>query len=98
MSRGYILTPLAETDPDDIRNYAAQRFGFDVADEVLEPLHRAFRFLAEHPDAAHLRQPAQHLLLRSGRHELPGFEGRVIVSGCLVASPQAQQESVDEAP
>ena len=53
MSRGYVLTPLAETDPDDIWDYAAQRFGFDVADEVLESLHRAFRFLAEHPDAGH---------------------------------------------
>ena len=56
MSRGYVLTTLAETDLDDIWDYAAQRFGFDVADEVLESLHRAFRFLAEHPDTGHPRE------------------------------------------
>jgi len=30
MNRGYILTLLAEADLDDIRDYVAERFGFDA--------------------------------------------------------------------
>ena len=41
MNRGYVLTPLAEADLDDIWDYVAERFGYDVADDVLESLHRA---------------------------------------------------------
>ena len=47
MNRGYVLTPLAEADLDDIWDYVAERFGFDLADGVLESLHRAFRLLAQ---------------------------------------------------
>ena len=46
---GYVLTPLAEADLDGIWDYVAERFGFDVADRVLDSLHDAFRLLAENP-------------------------------------------------
>lgn len=53
MNRGYVLTPLDEADLDDIWDYVAERFGFDLADGVLESLHRAFRLLAENPEIGH---------------------------------------------
>ena len=56
MNRGYVLTPLAETDLEEIWDYATERFGFGVADRVLESLHRAFRLLAEHPNVGHTRE------------------------------------------
>ena len=56
MNRGYVLTPLAEADLDDIWDYVAERFGYDLADDVLESLHRAFRLLAENPDIGHIRE------------------------------------------
>ena len=56
MKRGYVLTPLAEADLDDIWDYVAERFGFDVADEVLDSLHRTFQLLAENPDMGHTRE------------------------------------------
>ena len=56
MNRGYVLTPLAESDLDDIWDYVAERFGFDLADGVLESLHRAFRLLAENPEIGHIRE------------------------------------------
>ena len=68
-----------------------------VPDQELDG-HLTLAALGLGDDAAHPRQTAQHLLLRFCRHELPGFEGRVIVSGYPVASSQAQQESVDETP
>lgn len=49
MTAGYSLTPLAEGDLDDTWDYVADRFGFDVADGVLDSLHRAFQLLAENP-------------------------------------------------
>lgn len=56
MSYGYVLTQLAETDLDKTWDYVAERFGFDVADRVLESLHDAFRLLAENPDIGHRRE------------------------------------------
>ena len=56
MNRGYVLTPLAEADLDDIWDYVAERFGFDLGDGVLESLHRAFRLLAENPEIGHSRE------------------------------------------
>ena len=56
MNRGYVLTPLAEADLDDIWDYVAERFGFDLADGVLESLHRAFRLLAENSEIGHFRE------------------------------------------
>ena len=41
MNRGYVLTPLADADLDDIWDYVAERFGYDLADDVLESLHSA---------------------------------------------------------
>ena len=42
MNRGYVLAPLAKADLDDVWNYLAERFGFDVAAGMLESLHRTF--------------------------------------------------------
>lgn len=56
MSREYVLTQLAETDLDQTWDYVAERFGFDVADRVLDSLHDAFRLLAENPDIGHSRE------------------------------------------
>ena len=56
MSRGYVLTQLAEADLDQTWNYVAERFGFDAADRVLESLHNAFRLLANNPDIGHNRE------------------------------------------
>jgi plasmid stabilization system protein ParE len=56
MTAGYSLTPLAEGDLDDTWDYVADRFGFDVADGVLDSLHRAFQLLAENPEIGHARE------------------------------------------
>ena len=58
MNRSYVLTPLAEADLYDIWDYVAERFGFDLADGVLESLHHAFRLLAlaESPGIEHIRE------------------------------------------
>ncbi len=56
MTAGYSLTPLAEGDLDDTWDYVADRFGFDVADGVLDSLHRAFQLLAENPEIGHPRE------------------------------------------
>jgi toxin ParE1/3/4 len=55
MTPRYVLTPLAEADLDAIWDYAAERFGFDVADRVLDSLQTAFRLLAENPGIGHAR-------------------------------------------
>ena len=55
MTAAYFLTPLAEGDLDDTWDYIADRFGFDVADGVLDSLHRAFQLLAENPEIGHAR-------------------------------------------
>lgn len=55
MTSRHVLTPLAEADLDEIWDYAAERFGFDVADRVLHSLHAAFRLLAENPGIGHAR-------------------------------------------
>ena len=55
MTARYVLTPLAEADLDEIWDYAAERFGFDVADRVLESLQQAFRLLADNPAIGHAR-------------------------------------------
>ena len=56
MNPGYVLTPLAEADLDDIWDYVAERFGYDLADDVLESLHSAFRLLAGNPEIGHIRE------------------------------------------
>ena len=56
MNRDYVLTPLAEADLDDTWDHVAERFGYDVADDVLDSLHRAFQLLAENPDMGHGRE------------------------------------------
>jgi plasmid stabilization system protein ParE len=56
MTAGYDLTPLAEADLDDTWDYVADRFGFDVADGVLDSLHKAFQLLAENPEIGHARK------------------------------------------
>ena len=56
MTTRYLLTPLAEADLDEIWDYAAERFGFDVADRVVESLHNAFRLLAANPGIGHARE------------------------------------------
>ena len=53
MNRGYVLTPLTEADLDDIWDYVAERFGYDLVDEMLESLHPAFRSLAGNPEIGH---------------------------------------------
>ena len=53
---GYVLTPLAEADLGDVWDYVAERFGFDVADRVLDSIHDAFRLLAENPGMGHIRE------------------------------------------
>jgi plasmid stabilization system protein ParE len=58
MTAGYSLTPLAEGDLDDTWDYVADRFGFDVADGVLDSLHRAFQLLAE--DSAAMSSPERY--------------------------------------
>ena len=55
MTTRYVLTPLAEADLDQTWDYAAERFGFEVADRVLESLHRPFGF-AENPEIGHARE------------------------------------------
>ncbi len=55
MTTHYVLTPLSEADLDQAWDCAAERFGFDVADRVLESLHTAFRLLAENPAIGHAR-------------------------------------------
>ena len=66
MNRGYVFTPLAEADLDDIWDYVAERFGFDLADGVLESLHRAFQLLAENPGIGHTREDIAPPPIRSG--------------------------------
>lgn len=56
MTTSYVLTPLAEADLDLTWDYAAERFGFDVADRVLESLHTAFGLLAQNPGIGHSRE------------------------------------------
>ena len=66
MNRGYVLTPFAEADLDDIWDYVAERFGFDLADGVLESLHRAFRLLAENLEIGHTGRTLLLRPIRSG--------------------------------
>ncbi len=56
MSSSYRLTPLAENDLDETWDYVSESFGFDVADSVLEALHRAFQLLAENPEIGHTKE------------------------------------------
>ena len=56
MSRGYVLARLAEADADETWDYVTERFGFDVADRVLESLQDAFRLLAENAGIGHDRE------------------------------------------
>jgi plasmid stabilization system protein ParE len=56
MTARYTLTPLAESDLDDVWDYVAAIFKFDVADQVLDSLYRAFKLLAENPDIGLARE------------------------------------------
>ena len=56
MSRGYVLTRHAEADLDTTWDRVAERFGFDMADRVLESLQDAFRLLADNPGIGHPRE------------------------------------------
>ena len=56
MNGDYVLTLLAEDDLNDAWDYAAENFGFDVADAVLEALESAFGRLAQHPEIGRVRE------------------------------------------
>ena len=80
MTTRYVLTPLAEADLDQTWDYAAERFGLNVADRVLESLHMAFRHLAENPGIGRAREdlapaPYSSLAGRAVAHRIsPGRE------------------------
>ena len=53
---GYLLPPEAREDPRDIRGYLVNQGGKRLARYVLQEITAAFRLLASHPEAGHLRQ------------------------------------------
>ena len=52
---GYILSPESRDDLREIRDYLASRGGRRLARYVLQEITAAFRLLASHPEAGHLR-------------------------------------------
>jgi toxin ParE1/3/4 len=52
----YLLSPEAKEDLRDIRGYLVSRGGKRLARYVLQEITGAFRLLASHPQAGHLRQ------------------------------------------
>lgn len=52
----YILSPEAKEDLRDIRGYLVSQGGKRLARYVLHEITAAFRLLASHPEAGHLRQ------------------------------------------
>ena len=52
----YLLSPEAKEDLRDIRGYLVSQGGTRVARYVLQEIAAAFRLLASHPEAGHLRQ------------------------------------------
>ena len=53
---GYILTPVAQEDLADIRDYYPDEAGYRVARQMLVEFVEAFRFLALTPGAGHKRE------------------------------------------
>jgi plasmid stabilization system protein ParE len=52
----YTLSPEAKEDLREIRDYLAVEGGRRLARYVLQEISQAFKLLAAHPDAGHLRQ------------------------------------------
>ena len=52
---GYILSPESKEDLREIRDYLANQGGRRLARYVLLEITAAFRLLASHPEAGHLR-------------------------------------------
>ena len=52
----YILTPTAQEDFTDIRNYYLEEAGYRVARQMVVEFVEAFRFLARTPGAGHKRE------------------------------------------
>ena len=52
----YTLSPEAKEDLREIRDYLAVEGGRRLARYVLQEISQAFKLLASHPDAGHLRQ------------------------------------------
>ena len=52
----YLLSPEAKEDLRDIRGYLVSQGGKRIARYVLQEITSAFRLLASHPEAGHLRQ------------------------------------------
>jgi len=56
MTARYVLTFQARQDLAEIGSSIAERDGAVPAEHVLEKFREAFRFLAEHPGAGHVRE------------------------------------------
>jgi plasmid stabilization system protein ParE len=52
----YLISPAAKEDLRDIRGYLVRQGGKRLARYVLQEIAAAFRLLASHPEAGHLRQ------------------------------------------
>jgi plasmid stabilization system protein ParE len=52
----YLLSPEAKEDLGEIRGYLVSQGGKRLARYVLQEITAAFRLLASHPEAGHLRQ------------------------------------------
>ena len=52
----YLISPAAKEDLLDIRGYLVRQGGKRLARYVLQEIAAAFRLLASHPEAGHLRQ------------------------------------------
>ena len=52
----YLLSPEAKEELRDIRGYLANQGGKRLARYVLQEMAAAFRLLASHPEAGHLRR------------------------------------------
>ena len=53
---GYLLTPVAQEDLADIRDYYLEEAGYRVARQMLVEFVETFRFLARTPGAGHKRE------------------------------------------
>lgn len=70
MTARYVLTPLAEADLDTTWDYAAERFGFDIADLVLESwslFTQPFDFLQRTRESVTHARTLRPLPTRSGQ-------------------------------
>lgn len=69
MTRGYVLTPEAEANVDEILEFVESRFGALVADRVYADFLAAFRLLASSPKIGRARPefwPEPYLFWRCG--------------------------------